>query len=149
MSTEVLLMTNVEGLGSEGDVVSVADGHARNYLFPQRLGAPVTEATRQQLERVRQKREAVRKAELDTAEEIARKLKTVSCTITVKTGPDEKIYGSVTSADIVEALKEQNMEVDKHRILLDQPIKELGIYNVRVKLHAEVETAVKVWVVEE
>lgn len=149
MVTEILLMTDVGDLGSEGDVVNVADGYARNYLFPKKLGAPVTEGTKRQLAKIRREREAALKAELDTARELAEKLEKTSCTITVKTGEDEKMYGSVTSADIAEALKDQDIEIDRHSLLLDESIKELGVFDVKVKLHPEVESAVKVWIVEE
>lgn len=149
MVTEVLLMTDVADLGAEGDIVNVADGYARNYLFPQKLGATVTEATRRQLEDVRRKREAEHEAELDTAVEEAEKLENVSCTISVKVGEDGKMYGSVTDANIAEALKSQEIEIDRHSLLLDQPIKELGVFDVKVKFHSEVEATVKVWVVEE
>ena len=149
MAIDVLLMTDVAGLGSEGDMVTVADGYARNYLFPGKLGAPVTNATRRRLARIREEREAAHKSELDVAREMAAKLASVSCTVTVKTGEDEKMYGSVTASDIAEALKDQKIEIDRHKLLLDKPIKELGIFDVKVELCPEVDATVKVWIVEE
>lgn len=149
MSIEVLLMSDVRDLGDEGDVVTVADGYARNYLFPKKLGAVVTEATRRQLAKIRETREAERKEQLAVAGEKAKKLSGVSCTIAVKTDDEDKMYGSVTAVDIAEALKAQGVEVDKHDLVLDKPIKELGVFDVNVKLDKEVEAAVKVWVVEE
>ena len=149
MATEVLLMTDVDGLGSEGDVVHVADGYARNYLFPKKIGAPVTDATRRRLARIRREREAAREAKSDAARETAAKLAGASCTIAVKTGEDEKMFGSVTAADIVGALQGQGVEIDRRCLLLEQPIRELGLFEIRVKLDSEVEATVKVWVVEE
>lgn len=150
MVTEVLLMAGVPDLGAEGDIVKVADGYARNYLYPQKLGAPVTETTKRRLARIQQERELARKAELVAAQAMAGKLAGISCTIPVKVGQDENMYGSVTAADILESLKSQGVEdVDEHTLLLDDPIKELGVYDVQVKLHPEVSAAVKVWVVEE
>lgn len=149
MATEVLLMSDVKDLGAEGDVVHVADGYARNYLFPQKLGAPVTEATRRQLEKLRRDREEQRKAELQAAGELANHIQTLSITIAVKTGEDGKLFGSVTNADIAEALKKQGVELDRHKLELEQPLRELGVFDVKVRLHPEVEGSVKVWVVEE
>ncbi len=149
MATEVLLMSDVKGLGSEGDVVTVADGYARNYLVPQNLAASVTEATRRRLAKLQKEREVQRKAALSDAHQRAEQLKDVSVTIPVKTGEESKLYGSVTSTDIVTALKDQGLELDRHDLLLPEPIKELGVFDVTVKLHAEVAATIKVWVVEE
>jgi large subunit ribosomal protein L9 len=149
MAVEVLLVTTVEGLGAEGEVVRVADGYARNYLFPRKLAAPVTEATRRRLARVQQQRADKLREEAAGARRLAESLANASCTLAVKVGAGEKLFGSVTNADIAEALKAQGLEVDRHAITLDAPIKELGVYEVAVKLHPDVEATVKVWVVEE
>jgi len=149
MATEVLLMADVKDLGTEGDVVTVADGYARNYLYPKNLGAPVTEATRRRLAKIQAEREADRKAALAAAEKAAARLEGVSCTIPVKTGEDDRLYGSVTAANIIDALGAQGVELDKNALALEHPIKDLGVFDIPVKLHAEVETTVKVWVVEE
>jgi large subunit ribosomal protein L9 len=149
MATEVLLMTDVKGLGAEGDVVSVSDGYARTYRLPQKLASAATEAAKRRLGKMRQDREAKRKEELAGATEMVRKLEKVSCTIPVKTGDDEKMFGSVTAATIIEALKGQGIEIDKHQLMLDNPIKELGVFDVKVKLHPDVQASIKVWVVEE
>jgi large subunit ribosomal protein L9 len=149
MAVEVLLVTTVEGLGAEGEVVRVAEGYARNYLFPRKLAAPVTEATRRRLARVQQQRADKLREEAAGARRLAESLANASCTLAVKVGAGEKLFGSVTNADIAEALKAQGLEVDRHAITLDAPIKELGVYEVAVKLHPDVEATVKVWVVEE
>lgn len=149
MATEVLLMGDVKDLGSEGDVVKVADGYARNYLLPSKLAAPVTEATKRRLVKVRRDREAATVAEQASARALAAKLADTSCTIAVKVGGDGKLYGSVTPGDIEEQLKSQGIEIDKHQIELEQPIKELGVFDVKIRLHPDVESSVKVWIVEE
>jgi len=149
MSKEVILMADVDGLGIEGDVVKVADGYARNYLLPKSLAAPVTEATRRRLEKKRAEREAQMAAEREAAETLAKKVEGTSCTITVKTGEEGKLFGSVTSMDIVGSLKTQGVEVDKSQVDLPEPIRELGVFNVPVKLSAGIQAMVKIWVVEE
>jgi len=149
MATEVFLMADVPQLGSEGDVVTVSGGYARNYLLPKNLAAPVTAATRKRLAKIQRDREAAKAAELAAAQKMAARLEGVSCTITVRTSEDEKLYGSVSAADIAEVLKNQGIEMDRHSIQLDAPIKELGVYEVKIDLGSEVEAVVKVWVVEE
>ncbi len=146
---EVLLMTDVADLGSEGDIVTVADGYARNRLFPARLAAPATETTKKRLAKIQQDRETARKLQISDARELAGKLEKASCTITVKAGEDGKLFGSVSASAIADALKAQGINIDKNAFTLDAPIKELGVFDVKVKLHAEVEGVVKVWVVEE
>lgn len=148
MAIEVLLMTDVPNLGSEGDIVRVADGYARNCLFPQKLAAQATEAMRNRLEKTRKVREEAKKAKIEAAKEFAKSLEKLSITITAKTG-DEKMFGSVTTSSIQDALKAQGVEIDKKDILLDAPIKELGVFDVKIRLAPEVQGTVKVWVVEE
>jgi large subunit ribosomal protein L9 len=149
MVMEVCLMADVADLGAEGDVVKVADGYARNCLIPRKLAAPVTEATRRKLAKIRKEREISSKAALEAAQKMSARLEGVSCTIAVKTGQDGKLYGSVSASDIVEALEKQGVNLDKNTLQVEQPIKELGVFDVKVKLHADVEASVKVWVVEE
>lgn len=150
MTLELILMANVEGLGTAGTVVNVADGYARNYLIPRKLAAPVSRAAMKQLEKQREQREINAKKDLEAAQALAASIEQLSCTIAVKVGQNEKLFGSVTSADIAESLAAQNIKIDKHDIHIDdEPVRELGIYTARIKLHAEVEASLKVWVVEE
>jgi len=149
MAVEILLMADVTGLGAEGAVVRVAEGYARNYLIPKKLGAPVTEATRRRLAKIQQVRAQSNQAELDKIRALAAEIEKGSYTILMKVGTEDKLYGSVTSGDIAEALKAQGFEVDKHKIVLETPIKELGVYDVKIKLHLQVDAAIKVWIVEE
>jgi len=149
MSVEVLLMAEVKDLGVEGDVVRVADGYARNYLLPRKLAAPVTEATRRKLVKVKADREEKKKQLLLAASEKATELAGVSVTIAVKVSDGEKLYGSIGVAEIAAAIKKQGVELEKDTIVLEEPLKELGVYDIKIRLHPEIETTVKVWIVEE
>ncbi len=149
MATEIFLMADVVNLGVEGDVVTVADGYARNYLIPKQLGAPVTPATQRRLAKIQREREEARAAALAEAEALSKKLAGISVTIPVKTIEGEKLYGSVGEAEIAEAVKQQGFEINRNWIVLDEHIKELGVFDVTIKLQPEVETAIKVWIVEE
>jgi len=149
MAKEVFLMADVKDLGSEGDVVTVAEGYARNYLFPQKLAAEVTDATRRRLVKIQAERDVKQAAALVTARERATKLKSINVTIPAKTSEEDKLYGSVSAADIEKILLGQNFDVDRAMIQLEEPIKTLGVYDVPVLLHPEVEGSVKVWVVDQ
>jgi large subunit ribosomal protein L9 len=149
MSTEVILMAAVAGLGGEGEVVRVADGYARNYLLPKKLAAPVTAATRRSLEKRRKERDTELVAQRAGAQEMAQRLEQTSCTIAVKAGAEGKMFGSVTAADIIDSLKLQGIALDKQQLDLAEPLRELGVFNLPVKLHPDVQATLKVWVVEE
>ena len=149
MTKEVILMADVPGLGKEGDIVRAAEGYLRNYLVPKNLAAPVTEATRRRLEKKRRERDQQLVQAKEQAATLAKSLEQVSCTIPVKTGEGGKMFGSVTVADILAVLKNQGLELAKHQVQLDEPLRELGVFNLPVKLHPEVQATLKVWVVEE
>jgi large subunit ribosomal protein L9 len=149
MAKEVILLEDVPGLGGQGEVVKVRDGYARNYLLPRHLGAPVTEAARRRLEKKRQERLQELARRKAGAEAQAARLEQLSCTIPVKTGAEGKLFGSVTLGDILAALKAQDIVLEKHQLTLAEPLRELGVFKIPVKLHPEVEASLKVWVVEE
>lgn len=145
---EVILMQSVEGLGEIGETVSVARGYARNYLIPKGMVVLATEGHRKLVAehmKLEAKRDDLRKA---GAEELAAKLGELSCTLTVQAGDDDKLFGSVGPRDIADALKTDSNEFDHKQIVLDEAIKQLGVYSVPVKLHPEVEVTAKVWVVK-
>ncbi|HHE54172.1 MAG TPA: 50S ribosomal protein L9, partial [Caldithrix abyssi] len=132
-----------------GDVVKVKDGYARNFLIPKGIAYLASKENKKRLENeLKLKSWRVEKEKL-AAEELAKKLANVSCTIPVQVGEEDKLFGSVTSQNIAEALAAQGIEVDRRKIQLEEPIKSLGIYSVPIKLHSEVEATVKVWVVKE
>ena len=150
MAQELCLLTHIQDLGEEGDVVKVADGYARNYLLPQKLAMPLTPATRRQLEKRIEKRRLVLAGELAAAKELAAQLAKLSCTIAMKAGPEGKLFGSVGAADIARVLKDDHgIEMDKHKIDLPEPVKELGLFTVAIKLYKQVGATLKVHVVEE
>lgn len=149
MSIEMILMQDVKDLGTAGQIVKVAEGYARNFLVPNKMAAPVTEGNRRQLAKLQAQREIERKAQKEKALDIAAAIQKGSYTIPVKVGEGDKLFGSVTSGDIIKLLAAQGFELDKHAVELEQPIKELGAYDVKVKVGLDVETLIKVWVVQE
>lgn len=144
---DVILMQDVADLGRMGQTLSVARGYARNFLLPRGLAVEATDGNRslvQQHMKLEAKRDSLRKT---SAQALAARLGELSCTITVQADQEDKLFGSVTARDIAEALQKENTELDRKQIVLDEPIKQLGVYSVPVKLHAEVEVTAKVWVV--
>ncbi len=145
MKTEVILTSNIVGLGGESDQVKVAAGYARNYLFPQRLAVPVTQANKRQLEALRQRRAEREAHEFNTMTELAKGLSKLVCVLKVKAGEDGKMFGAVTAGMIADELKHQfDVSLEKRKIHLDHPIKTLGDYEVELNLHADVKGTLKV-----
>jgi len=149
MATELFLIANVPDLGVEGDIVTVSDGYARNYLVPRQLGASVTDATRRRLAKIQRDRELQVAAGIADAHKRAKKLEGTSVTIPMKTTDGENLYGSVTEVEIIAALKLQGVEVERSMVELEEHIKELGVFKVILKLQPEVSATIKVWIVEE
>ena len=142
--TEVILTHNIIGLGAESDQVKVAAGYARNYLFPQGLAIPLTGANKRRLEALRQRRAEREAHELNTMTELAKSLSKLICVLTVKTGEDGKMFGTVTSGMIVDQLKTQfDVSLDKRKVHLEHPIRTLGEHEVELRLHADVNTTLK------
>jgi large subunit ribosomal protein L9 len=146
---KVFLKEDVQNLGRMGDVVSVADGYARNYLLPRNFAVEANEKNIREFEHhkrmISEKAAKVRLAHASVAE----KLSAVTLTIRAKAGEEEKLFGSVTNMDISEALKAEGFEVDKKKILLEEPIKRLGEYTVEIKIHPEISARVKVQVIQD
>ncbi len=147
MAQELILMENVPSLGRIGDVVRVADGYARNFLMPRKLAAKATPGALRQLEARKAQLEAEYSQQVEAAQGMAEELNKASVTIPVQAGDDEKLYGSVSNKQIADALAEMNIHIDRRKIALVDPIRQLGVYSVDVLLHEEVTAAVKVWVV--
>jgi len=143
------LRQDYQGLGEAGTVLNVKDGFARNFLIPQGVAFMATSQNHKRFENDQKQRSWKKEKEKHQAEELAKKLENISCTISVQVGEEDKLFGSVTSQNIADALKAQGIDVDKRKVLLDEPIKSLGIYSVDIKLHEAVKAAVKVWVVKE
>lgn len=144
---QVILLRDVERLGRKGESVKVATGYARNYLIPRKLALLDTPGNRKTFENLRVVEKVRMSREKREAEIIASRLERVSLTAVVQAGEDDKLFGSVTSKDIAELLANEGFETDKKEILLEEPIKRLGVYTVGVKVHPEVDAKVKLWVV--
>ena len=146
---EVILREHVDSLGRRGEIVKVADGYARNYLLPRKLALPVTADNKKQVERERGKFEAKEAEERKVAEAVAERMGALEIAITRKVGETEALYGSVTTADIAQALAAKGFEVDRRKLQLAEPIKKLGDFEIPVKLYHDVITRIKVKVVAE
>jgi large subunit ribosomal protein L9 len=146
---EVILKEHVENLGRRGDVVKVAAGYARNYLLPRKLALAVSEGNKRIIARERQLADARESEEKQTAEALASRLAATELSIERRVGETEALYGSVTSADIAEALAAKGLEIDKRKINLDEPIKAIGEFTVPVRLHRDVTAQLKVHVVKQ
>ena len=146
---KIILRSDVDRLGKSGDVVNVAAGYARNYLLPRGLALEATSRGMQQMEvdRRREEKAVVRRKE--EAEAIAAKLEQLSLTISKQAGESDKLFGTVTAIEIAEAIGKEGLEIDKRKIVLEEPIKTLGIYTIPIKLHADVTGKVKLWVVKD
>ena len=143
---EVILSKSMPQLGKIGDVVKVKDGYARNFLIPKKIAFEATATNIKRIEQRKLKALQEYEREKQQAQELADKLSNTSCTVAVEVNDLEKLYGSVTDVDIVQALEVEGFQMDKKAIFLDKPIEELGIFEVEVKLHPEVSTKVRVWV---
>jgi large subunit ribosomal protein L9 len=146
---EVILKRQVERLGDEGDILTVADGYARNFLIPMQLAVRATEKNRHMLEHEKRFFSAQADKGKGKAEELARRIAEVTCTIQRRAGENDRLFGSITSMDIAEALAVQDIEVDRRHIELSEPIRELGVFTVPIRFHADVTADVQVVVVRE
>jgi len=146
---EVILREDIEKLGSRGEVVKVAPGYARNFLIPKRLAVAATESNKKIVEQERQahlRREAKAQGE---AEDLAKMMRGVTVTIRQKAGENDQLFGSVTAKDVADALAAQNYTIDRRKIQLEEPIKQLGEFKVPVHLHKEVTAEITVVVAKE
>lgn len=145
---KVILTDNIEKVGKLGAMVNVKDGFARNFLFPRKLAVPSTPGNLKVLEAKMKKKAKELEALKNEAEKTRTRLEALSLTMPVLTQEDDKLYAGISSVDILQALKDEGIILQKSDILLEEPIRALGIYEVPVKLHPEVEGKVKVWVVK-
>ena len=143
---KIILREKVERLGEKGQVIEVADGFARNFLLPKGLALPETASN---IKRAKEERQTQANQETKLKEKslrLAERLSNLSCTISMKVSQDDKLFGSVTPASIADALKNEGIEIDKKSILIEEPIKKLGVYRIPIRLHPEVDATLKVWV---
>ena len=146
---KVILVEDIHRLGSRGDVVTVKDGYGRNFLIPSGKALPATKGALEQLKIKVKVDEARIKKDTRAAEEIAERLSGVSCTVRVQADEGDKLYGSVTERDVATALDEQGYETDPGNIVMDEHIKMLGVYPIKIRLFKDVEAEIKVWVIRE
>jgi large subunit ribosomal protein L9 len=149
MSKQLILLKDVEGLGIIGDVVNVANGHARNYLLPQGLAQPVSDRMIEKLADARANRSAELLEEKSQAEAYAEKVKGTSVTIKVKTSGEGRLYGSVGQAEIADAANKAGLKIEEKQVHMGAPFRQLGSYEVRIRLHPEVAADMKVEVAAE
>jgi len=143
---EVILTENVPSLGNVGQVIKVKEGYARNYLLPRKLAYLATAANLKRIEKL----EKVRKEQSEQAKQqaitLSEKLAKVSCTVNVEVNDLERLYGSITEVDVVKALEVEGFSIDKKQVVFDNPIEELGIFDIGIKLHPEVTAKIRLWV---
>ncbi len=146
---KIILRQDSEALGKMGDIVNVKDGYARNYLIPRGVAVLASPKNVRALEEERKVMLHRQDKDKRLSETLSKELDKVSLTAAVSVGEEDRVFGSVTAQTISDLLKEKGYEIDKRKVLLDEPIKALGIYTVSVKLHTDVEAKVRVWVVKE
>ena len=149
-NVKVILREDMTNLGESGEIVTVKPGYARNYLLPRGLAYEATTANVRQLEDEKRREESRAKKDYLEARRRASQLENVSLTFHAKAGEESKLFGSITTSDIADRLKEQELdfEIDRRQVELEEPIKALGVYTVQVKLHADVRPEIKVWVIK-
>lgn len=145
---KIILRDDVENVGSCGDVVTVKDGFARNYLIPRNLAIPATKGNLRSIDEIARQKTARDRKRMRESERIKTALEKVSCTAEVQVGEEDRVFGSVTAAHIAELLAQQGFEIDRRDILLEEPLRALGVYTVDVKLDRDVTAQLKVWVVK-
>ena len=146
---EVILKANVPNLGNMMDVVKVKNGYAMNYLIPNKLAIRATEEAKKKIAENREAMEALFNKELGAAREVAAKLAEVTVNLSRRVVEGERLYGSVTAADIADEITKQGIKITRAQVALAEPIKQLGVYTVTIKVFSDVEAQVKVWVVAE
>lgn len=146
---KVILREDVSGLGKRGALVSVKDGFARNYLIPQGLALQAKPSNIKAFEEEKKQHDVRENKAQRLADQLAKKLKSVSITAAVSVGEEDRVFGSVTAQTISVLLQEKGFDIDKKKILLDEPIKALGVYTIPIKLHHDIQGKIKLWVVKE
>ena len=146
---KLILRKAVENLGDPGDVVDVAPGYGRNYLLPQGLAFEATEENRRRLQAEKKRLLEAEEKRKATLQETANQLQTSSYTISMQASEEGHLFGSVTASIVAEALEKEGLAVEAKMVLLDAPIKELGIYEIQIRLHSDIQVPTKIWIVKE
>lgn len=146
---KIILLKDAPRIGSEGDLVAVKDGYARNYLIPNGIAIKADESAMKRLKESKRVADLHKNKDKRKAEKTAAELTKLSFTAKVQVGEEDKLFGAVTSQDIADLLLEKGFEIDRRKIQLDEPIKSLGVYQIPLKIHPEVSTKIKLWVIKE
>ena len=145
---KVILVEDVKSIGAMGDIIDVKDGFARNFLSPKKLARVAIGSSLKIIEDIKKKKVIAVLKERKEADGLKAKISGLSLTITVEAGDDDKLFGSVTSQDVANSFEQEGLSIDKKKIMLEEHIKKLGVYQIPIKLHPEVIAEVKVWVVK-
>lgn len=145
----VILKQEISDLGDAGDIVSVRAGYGRNYLIPRGLAIPASEGSVRELQHHQRVADAIRRKRLKVSTDLAERLEATAISIRRKTGEDDKLFGSVTNRDIADALAAEGLEIDRKLIQLDEPIRNIGLFTVPIRLHRDVSANVRVYVIRE
>ena len=145
---KVILKDDVEKLGAAGNVVNVADGFARNFLFPKNLALPASKGNLRAIDVIKRQKHFRENKRRREAEKLKDRLEKLSLTAEVQTGEEDKVFGSVTAANIASLLEKQGLEIDRRKIVLEEPLKALGVYTIEIKLASDVVAGIKLWVVK-
>ncbi|MBN2601951.1 MAG: 50S ribosomal protein L9 [Candidatus Marinimicrobia bacterium] len=144
----IILLQDFEGLGKAGEQIDVKDGYARNFLFPKGLALKADKNSIKRFQEMARLKDKKKDRALKQSRDLAEKLQAVSLTVPVQVGEEDRVFGAVTSIEIAQQLKEKGYEIDKRQILLEEPIKALGIFEIPIKLHSEITTSIKLWVIK-
>ena len=147
MAIELILTESVEGLGTEGDVVRVAEGYARNYLLPKKFAIPATKGNLARVEQIKSSLATLEEKRKKNLSTLSTNLDGLSIDIPVQVGEEDRVFGAVTQQMIAEALRAKGFSIERKAVQLEEPIRQLGVYNIEIKLHAEVRPQIRVWVV--
>ncbi|OGW14839.1 MAG: 50S ribosomal protein L9 [Nitrospirae bacterium GWA2_42_11] len=145
---KIILKEDVKGLGKAGAIVNVAEGYGRNFLLPQKKAVDATPDNLKKAEKEKKKEEEKQKHLIVDAQELAKKVNEYSITISRQVGEGEKMFGAVTSSDIAEALEKEGINIDKRQVYIEKPIKDLGLFQVPIKIHQDITSLLKVWIVK-
>jgi large subunit ribosomal protein L9 len=144
----VILLQDQEGLGNAGDQLDVKNGYARNFLIPRGIALKADKNSIKQLQEMDRLQNRKKDKALRQSRELAEKLQSLSLTIPVQVGEEDRVFGAVTSQEIAQQLQDKGYDIDKRQIILEQPIKALGVFEIPLKLHSEITTTVKLWVIK-
>lgn len=145
---KVILLEDVSKLGQIGDEIEVKDGYARNYLLPRKYAVKSSKGALQVIEKKKKEKQRREQQRKEECEKIAEKIATISCTIPMESGEEDKLFGAVTTEMIASYFCNEGIELDKKNVILEEPIKALGVFNVDIWLHPEVKTKARIWVVK-